>query len=316
LTEFTPARRKADGQQPATVLIVDDSKAIRRILRRALEEAGYLVGEAGNGEECLAACRERRPDLVLLDVDMPVMDGLTTMRELKADPSLESLPVLFLTARTGGLDVAAGLDLGAQDYLRKPCEPAELNARVATALRLKAHELALQEKSHLLESLSATDPLTGLGNRRMLDSRASDLAAEFGSRLPVGLLMADLDLFKRVNDTLGHPAGDAVLRIAASRLTARLPAGATLVRWGGEEFLAICPGLVGDEVAAAGEELRLAVSQTPFSIGTDRPLEVTISVGCAAGPLDDIAALTAAADQALYDAKTTGRNRVCGPNPN
>src|SRR5689334_16982564 len=121
-------RRADDQPNAATVLVVDDSVAIRRILSRSLIAEGYIVREAADGQAALDSCQSDRPDLVLLDIDMPVMDGHATLRELRADPHLADLPVLFLTARTGGSDVATGLGLGAQDYLRKPCEPAELAA--------------------------------------------------------------------------------------------------------------------------------------------------------------------------------------------
>ena len=124
------APRAPDRVAMPTVLVVDDSVAIRRILGRALEGSGYRVEEAANGREALELCHADAPDLVLLDVDMPVLDGLSTLRAMKDDARLRAIPVLFLTARTGGDDVAAGLALGAQDYLRKPCDPVELRARV------------------------------------------------------------------------------------------------------------------------------------------------------------------------------------------
>lgn len=308
-----PDRRATESSEPATVLIVDDSNAIRAILRRSLEAAGYQVSEASNGEEGLAAARSQHPSLVLLDVDMPVMDGLETMRTIHADSALKSIPVLFLTARTDGLDVAAGLGLGAQDYLRKPCEPAELTARVATALRLKAQTSALQEQTQLLDSLSSTDPLTGLGNRRFLESRINDLAAEFGENLEVGALLVDIDHFKDVNDRFGHPVGDTVLQILAARLQTASPPDSVLVRWGGEEFLVVSPGLAGDDLATAGERVRAAINEAPFAVGIDRLLDLTISVGAAVGQIANLHEVTAAADVALYEAKETGRNRVCGP---
>src|SRR5882672_4797305 len=170
-------RRREDDPAMTTILVVDDSAAIRRIISRTLVETGYRVVEAVDGRAALDACRAERPDLMLLDIDMPVMDGPTTLREIRAEPELQSLPVLFLTARTGADDVAAGLDLGAQDYLRKPCEPAELTARVARALRTKAQEDTLLRQARELNELSTTDALTGLGNRRRMEATIDELVA-------------------------------------------------------------------------------------------------------------------------------------------
>jgi two-component system cell cycle response regulator len=309
--EDVPANRRfTDETPPARILVVDDSRAIRTILRRMLEAADYQVYEAADGRDGLSAMRSEPPDLVLLDIDMPVMDGLSAMREMKADPELESVPVLFLTARTGGEDVAAGLGLGAQDYLRKPCEAAELTARVASALRLAAHEKALLERARTLDSLSTTDALTGLGNRRYLENRVEELTATFGADLIVGVLLADIDHFKRVNDTLGHATGDIVLRIAAARLRVATSPDTILVRWGGEEFLAVVPDHDLSAAMAAGEAWRAALSAGPFAFGAEQSLDVTISVGVASGRLGDLEQLTVGADDGLYRAKEAGRNRV------
>jgi len=292
------------------VLVVDDSRAIRQILRRSLEAIGYSVAEASDGVEALAACRLDAPDLVLLDIDMPVMDGLATLREMRADKELNSLPVIFLTARTTGDDVAVGLGLGAQDYLRKPCHPAELEARVSAVLRLKAAEETLQQHAKELDQLSTTDALTGLGNRRRLQLVADELVGSLGSSATVGLIMIDIDHFKKVNDCEGHPIGDLVLRIVAGRLQGLVVPPATIVRWGGEEFLVLvsCTGV--EALHELGEQLRTAVCDSPFGIGGDRTLDITISAGCSVGPIAGLERFIVAADEALYEAKRTGRNRV------
>jgi diguanylate cyclase (GGDEF)-like protein len=292
------------------ILVVDDSRAIRQILRRSLEEIGYVVTEAADGLAALEACRLRRPDLVLLDVDMPVMDGLSTLKEMRADGGLSSLPVIFLTARTTGGDVAVGLGLGAQDYLRKPCHPAELAARVGGVLRLKAAEDALKQHAQELDELSMTDTLTGLGNRRRLLQVSEELTESMGSSALAGLIMIDIDHFKKVNDEEGHPVGDLVLRIVADRLKSRVVPPASIARWGGEEFLILAPGLSIDEVAALGELLRSAVGGSPLSIGDGRTLTITISIGCSLGPLEAFEGAIRVADEALYESKRTGRNRV------
>lgn len=305
-----PERRGRDRVATPSILVVDDSAAMRRILARALEAAGYRVSDAPNGEVALAVCREQAPDLVLLDIDMPVMDGPTALKEMKSDPELLDIPVLFLTARASGSDLAAGLELGAQDYLRKPCEPAELIARVAAALRQRVQAESLRVLALEANRLSTVDALTGVPNRRQFDLRTAQMLTAKGGDTMIGLLIIDVDHFKRVNDTEGHPVGDAVLRIVAARLSQIVGDEHLLVRWGGEEFLVLATSPTETELAALSERLRRAIGDDPFSIGGDRSLAITVSVGCVKGRLDALSTAMAAADAALYDAKRRGRNRV------
>lgn len=293
-----------------TVLLVDDSRAIRRILGSTLVQAGYRVVEAGDGEEGLAVARQEVPDLILLDVDMPVLDGLSTMRVLQADAELSSIPVLFLTARTSSADAAAGLTLGARDYLRKPCAPEELLARVAGALQISRAQRALQSRTAFLDDLSTTDPLTGLGNRRRYELWAADLRQSEGARAEVAVALADLDRFKAVNDTFGHLTGDTVLSITARRIRSAVQDEDTVVRWGGEEFLLLRSGPACHDIVETAQRMRAAVAQAPLAVGVDQTVPITISVGCAVGVLADLLSTIEAADQALYAAKRMGRNTV------
>lgn len=306
----TEDERRSEDRRP-TVLVVDDSNAIRRILSRTLEGAGYRVTEADDGAKAIAACRADRPDLVLLDIDMPVMDGTTALSVIRGDEELRTLPVIFLTARTGGEDVATGLGLGAQDYLRKPCEPAELTARVAMALRVKAQEDFLARQAAEMDALSATDTLTGLGNRRRLDARIEELVAELGPDAIFTAVLVDIDHFKNVNDTHGHGIGDLVLRIVAGRMSGAVKDdGHTIVRWGGEEFVVVAVGLDDAARLALAERVRAAVGASAFSISVDETIPVTVSAGCASGPLQSFETVLQSADEALYEAKRTGRDRV------
>lgn len=308
-------RRGPDRVAGASVLVVDDSAAIRRVLRRSLEAAGYRVDEAPDGRAALSACRERPHDLVLLDLDMPVLDGMGTLAAMQDDPDLASVPVVFLTARLDPVDAAAGLDLGAADYLRKPCDSAELVSRVAAALRESARERALARQASELDDLATTDALTGLGNRRRLEAELRRLAAADRPAAEVGVLIIDVDHFKRVNDEQGHLVGDLVLRILAGRLEVALTGRGVVGRWGGEEFLALVPGVAGRDLVAVGEEVRRAVAGWPFSVGGGRLVDVTVSVGCGWGTADRFDAAVACADAALYAAKRQGRNRVASSGP-
>jgi diguanylate cyclase (GGDEF)-like protein len=294
----------------ATILVVDDSTAIRRIIGRTLVHAGYRVIEAADGQAGLDAIRAEHPDLVLLDVDMPVMDGPAALRVMRADPEMASLPVLFLTARTGGADVAAGLDLGAQDYLRKPCEPEELTARVARALRAKVNEDALDRRVREMNRMSTTDALTGLGNRRRAEAMVREATEQSGPDTALTVILCDIDRFKTINDQYGHPVGDAVLSMVAERLTSAAGVQPVVTRWGGEEFLVTAVGLDAVRTVELAERLRSAIAETPFAVSADRRIPVTISAGCAiAAPAEFVAALEAA-DAALYRAKRAGRDRV------
>ena len=229
---------------------------------------------------------------------------------MRSDAVLRDIPVLFLTARAGGDDLAAGLELGAQDYLRKPCEPAELMARVAAALRQRVQAEALRGLALEADRLSTVDALTGVANRRHFDVRTAEMLTSMAGDTAVGLMFIDVDHFKRVNDEEGHPVGDAVLRIVAGRLSAAVGEEHLLVRWGGEEFVVLATALAETELAELGERLRRVIGDSPFALGEERTLAITVSVGCASGRLDALSAAVVAADEALYDAKRGGRNRV------
>jgi len=299
------------------VLVAEDSRVVRSILRRQLEPHGYRVLEADDGEQAVALCRRERPDVVLLDVEMPRMDGHGVLASIKDEPGLEGLPIVFVTARVTTEDVVQGLSLGAHDYLRKPFEPSELLARVHAALRtkrlhdeLRQRQEELRQRNEELDLVSRTDALTGLHNRRHLEERLDELASllrRHGGELSV--LMVDVDRFKRINDEHGHATGDAVLRTLAARLRDAIRAEDVPGRWGGEEFLVLLPATGQEGAGAAGERVRLAVASPPFPVATGT-LEVTVSVGAASGAASGWEGLVRRADAALYEAKAGGRNQV------
>ena len=303
-------RRNEDRVDVATVMIVDDSRPTRRILRRMLERDGYAIVEAEHGGQALELCRGTAPDLLLLDLDMPVMDGPEMLRRLRADDALADVPVMLLSARTRGQDVADGLRLGADDYVRKPCEAVELQARVGAVLGRRIEFRSLREVAQQADQLSLLDSLTGLANRRQYHRRLDELHLTHGPGLSAGVIALDIDHFKQVNDIAGHEAGDAVLRILSRRLQAETGPEDLLVRWGGEEFLVLAAGLDGAATERLAERLHAVVSGAPCAIAGRAPLKITVSIGWAAGPLADAAGLRAVADEALYAAKRTGRDRV------
>jgi two-component system, cell cycle response regulator len=295
----------------ARILVADDSLVIRSVLRKQLEEYGHTVIEAVDGVEALQVCRKDPPDVVLLDVEMPNLDGHGVLTALRADVETVDIPVVFLTARSTTEDVVKGLRLGAHDYLGKPFEPAELLARVSAALRVKRLQDELRLRNTELEAISRVDSLTGLPNRRHLQEHLhAEAAAASRHSWTMGVLMVDVDHFKRVNDRFGHDAGDAVLREVANRLASACRAEDVAGRWGGEEFLVIAPATDAAGVAQLGERVRAGIAREPIRARDDL-LPVTVSVGTAVGSAD-VEAILREADGALYEAKASGRNRVVG----
>ncbi len=303
-------RRTTDRVVVAEVLVVDDSRVTRTILRRLLEGAAYRVTEAADGEQALAACRTRRPDVVLLDLDMPVLDGAATLRCLSADPELAGLPVIVLTGQTSANQAAELLDLGAQDYVRKPCGAEELAARVRGVLRRQSDVRHLRRQAEEAERTSSVDALTGAANRLGLARRRVELTTALGSDAVAGVAVIDVDHFKQINDGAGHLVGDAVLRILTRRLADAVSSDDLLVRWGGEEFLVLTVAATLEETEALARRLHHVVGADPIAVGGVPAQPITVSAGCACGPLADLDDVILRADLALYEAKRTGRDRV------
>ena len=295
---------------PKTVLVVDDSRATRAFVRRALEQAGFRTMEAADGEEALAWVDEESPDAILLDVDMPGLDGFQTLERLNARPDAARIPVIFLTARSAAEDAVAGMVLGAHDYIRKPCAPEELVARVRTTMALKARHDDLHEQLKEVTRLSTTDSLTGLPNRRRLDEILAAAGQSPAMRHPLSVALIDIDHFKQVNDREGHAIGDAVLRTVALRLLSVVRDNGHLGRWGGEEFLCVFPRIEADAALRLAEAMRAAVCIEPVPVTESSGLLITVSIGVATGVGVDAQRLVVDADTALYEAKGTGRNRV------
>jgi diguanylate cyclase (GGDEF)-like protein len=293
-----------------TILVADDSMVVRAVLRRQLETDGHTVVEAVNGAEAIEACREYHPDVILLDVEMPVLDGHATLARLKADPQLKDIPVVFLTGRVDTADVVNGLRLGAHDYLRKPFEANELMARVSAALRTKWLQDELRTRNAELDRVSRIDMLTNIYNRRHLDEHLrSVISAARRHDRTIGVLIVDIDHFKDVNDKHGHLAGDGVLREVAARLQQAMRTEDALGRWGGEEFLAVLTETPPEGVRVMAERMRRVIAAAPFTLDDGSQIRVTVSVGHTNGT-EDAEVLVHRADDALYVAKAEGRNRV------
>jgi len=291
----------------ATVLLVDDEEVNLYALRIILESRGYRCLTATNGADALRVASDCLPDAILLDIQMPVMDGYGVCQRLKDDPRTKPIPVVFLTARCRDQEeVIRGLDIGANDYVTKPFNPEELLARVAVMVRVRTAESQMRQASY-------TDDLTGLYNRRFLQQRLEEelhRASRYSLRL--SCIMLDIDHFKIINDTHGHGAGDLIIKEVATILKDHVRKSDLAVRYGGEEFLLILFENDKNGALRVAERVRADVEAHVFT-WKDQPLRVTISSGVAIYPDDGITTpdeLIARADSALYSAKSSGRNMV------
>lgn len=294
------------GPMRGRILVVDDTPANIRLMIELLK-SDYEILFATSGERGIAiACTEPAPDLILLDVFMPGIDGYETCRRLKEDDRTRNIPVMFVTGADTEAAEAQGINLGAVDYLTRPISSPILLARVRTHVNARRQGL-------MYELLASVDGLTGLANRRRFDQALQqewERARRTGDA--VALLFADIDHFKRYNDTHGHGAGDEVLRQVSRQLmlSSRRPADLA-ARYGGEELLLLMPDTDLAGVVAVAEELRHNVER--LNVGPDR---VSVSIGCSSlVPRGEQPAKTLVdeADAELYRAKRGGRNRVCYP---
>jgi len=326
----------------ATILIVDDNIVNRKLLETLLQPEGYLTLTAATGEEALTLVAQKAPDLILLDVMMPGMDGYQVATRLKASPATSNIPIIMVTAHIDRGSRLAGLHAGAEEFLSKPVDQTELGLRVRNLLRLKEYGDFLQHHGSTLElqvrartaelqqlgvaneslkHLSLHDALTDLANRRYYDKYLADqMAIARRHERTLALVMCDVDFFKAYNDHLGHQAGDECLKRIAGVLKSccRRPADMA-ARYGGEEFAVILPDTDAAGAARIAEGARDAVARLniPHAHSSAAPF-VSISGGVAVLPRNvDMTAqqMTAAADTALYQAKTLGRNRMVTVQP-
>ena len=292
------------------LLVVDDQPINIQALYQAFA-ADHQVLMATSGAQALALCAARQPDLVLLDVVMPGMDGHEVCRRMKADEALRDIPVIFVTAHNDEAAETLGLEVGAVDFISKPINPRIVRARVKTHLTLKA-------QSDLLRNWVYLDGLTGVHNRRYFEERlASEWARAARNATALSAVLIDVDFFKRFNDHYGHQAGDDCLRRVAACLRAELQRPADLVaRYGGEEFVCLLPDtpLEGalNVARRLGQQVQtLAIEHTRSDVAP----QVTVSLGVCTGQATagrPAAELVRQADAQLYSAKSQGRNQACG----
>jgi diguanylate cyclase (GGDEF)-like protein len=303
------------GSRPPRIVVVDDEPSVLEMLRLRLESMGATVITVPGGENTVPVARAQAPDLILLDIMMPDIDGLTVIRQLKQDDATHHIPVIFMTARDEMDSRVLGLDLGAHDYVTKPFNTVELIARIRAALRVKALQDELSEKNRMLEQLATSDPLTNLPNRRNFDEQVYvEMERARRNGQPLSCLIFDIDDFKEINDQHGHQAGDEVLRQIGRVLLGRKRMSDVAARYGGEEFVWLLPGAPQQAATELGEWLLRTIKDMQI-VTTHVPLRVSISIGVSTYEPEahgDVATSTLLhhADTALLEAKRTGKGRV------
>jgi len=298
----------------ANILIVDDVEDNIEILGDLLTFDGYNVQTARSGESALKRVQESRPDLILMDILMPGMDGFEVCERLKADSSTNDIPVVFVSSMTDLESKVKGFKIGGVDYINKPFQHAEVLVRVNTHITMLRLRKDLEMRNAELERLANTDYLTNLYNRRRFFLRAEKIYAEaVRTGYPISITLIDLDHFKQVNDTHGHLIGDQVLVHIAHLIRDHCRENDMAARYGGEEFAILHPDINKIAAYEVVERVREKVNNTPFISGANE-IDLTLSAGiidsetCKDCPrVDDILAL---ADIALYRAKDGGRNQV------
>jgi diguanylate cyclase (GGDEF)-like protein len=300
------------------VLLVEDDPVQASATKEVLMKAGYEVLWAEDGINAIKSVKTERPDIILLDVILPRMDGYEICRWLKLEETTKGILVITLTIKKEISDKISGLHIGADDYLPKPYNELELNARIYSLLRTKALQDELRQKNRQLEELlhkvnymAITDALTGLYNRRHFhDVLISEYERARRYKTPFSIVMLDIDHFKRINDTFGHSVGDSVLKEVAEILKRNIREIDTASRYGGEEFMVILPNTRKDHALIVAERTRIMIAQHSFS-RLDR--NITISVGISGMPDENAESdekLIKCADFALYRAKDLGRDRT------
>jgi len=297
---------------PGCVLVAANDPDLRERVSQPLLERGFDVAEAADASDALKLARNVAVDVAIIDVDGVGIGTSELLRRWSSDDNLGGyVPVLLIAARPEADDVAAGIHVGAHDYILPPFDDLEVLARVYSALAAKRGRDDLVHRVFELQQLVGTDALTGLYNRRHMEAELAALAsAARRQQTPLGVLLVDVDRFKRINDRVSHETGDTALRTVAHRLRRTVRAEDVVGRWGGDEFMVLLPSTDRDAALVLAERLRREIARP----GGDARAAValTVSVGCAASHAPEDLALVGAADAALHRAKAGGRNRVSG----
>jgi diguanylate cyclase (GGDEF)-like protein len=290
-----------------SLLIVDDESANLKVLAHILG-TDYTIYTATNGRSAIEKAKELLPDLILLDIIMPEMDGYQTLYTIKNTKEIQKIPVVFITGLDSEEDEEKGLSLEAADYITKPFSAPIVKLRVR-------NQIQIVNQFRIIQRLSMIDDLTNIPNRRSFDSRLCvEWRQAVRGKIPISLLMMDLDRFKKLNDTYGHHQGDTVLKTIAKIFTKALKRPADFAaRWGGEEFVILLPNTPLEGALEVAEHIRADVENTLISCRNGSEIKITISIGVSSIiPVNSSSKDTflTNADRALYQAKDTGRNKV------
>jgi len=314
---LSPSQQDEPSEEGGCVLLLEDDDHDATLLTNYLLEKGMKVERESSIDALVQKAAGTGSDMVIVSLDLQDEDGLMLCAQLRASESTRNLPILLI-ANQGETDrIARGLDLGATDYLIRPVEMAELNARTRTQLRQKRHYDRLRQNYEQSLSLALVDPLTGAYNRRYLDMHLPMLFARCkATTRPLSILSLDLDHFKLVNDTYGHSAGDSVLKETIARVLASLRPSDLVVRMGGEEFAVIMPDTEQKTALAVADRLRASLAEQAFPLPS-AGISITVSASFGVASVNHESDATPAtildrADAALYRAKETGRNKVVG----
>jgi two-component system, cell cycle response regulator len=302
-----------DAGRNGRILVIDDRRASYERTAKVL--AGeHKVDIEVNPQEALFHAAEGDYDLLIVSLGLENFDALRLCSQVRSLERTRNVPILVVVEIEDNARLLRGLEIGVNDYLVRPIDSNELLARVRTQIRKRRYGARLRDNVQMSMELAVTDPLTGLYNRRYMESHVTSLVEQALARgKPLALLVVDIDYFKAVNDVHGHDAGDDVLREFSTRLKKSIRGIDLACRYGGEEFVIVMPETDMAVAAIVAERIRRRIAGEPFSIGSGATaLDVTISIGLAAlsGVADTPTAILKRADQALYRAKRDGRNRV------
>jgi len=314
---------RAIDSTPLHVLLAEDEPTQCLFVSRLLRRAGYVVDVVNDGETALDEIAKGTYQMLVTDWDMPRLDGPTLCQRVRKLVLPSYLYILILTGHSAKQSVVAGLDAGADDYISKPPNDAELLARLSAGRRVVRLEQSLRESNARVQLLSITDELLGVFNRRYLNEKLPDeIHRAQRYKRPLSIVIADLDCFKNVNDRYGHQAGDEVLKCFARLAQSRLRQSSDwIARFGGDELVFVLPEATGEGAAVTAEKIRQACSCAPL-LTTTAEINVTASFGVAElqleegrSPLAQLDFLLRRADAALYRSKNGGRNRVTRAEP-